>query len=124
MVRRFIIVAGALIAPALSSFSCRGADAVSLALTPIVRRAEEGEGNERPVTGTLVRDLARQALLVAARDELGLRTLDAALREQADDAAALELELTADARINEQCTVRIIVIVEAKELAEFTWVTS
>lgn len=107
---RLTVIAWALVATSLSTSTCCGADALHLGFTPVVRSVEHREGDQRPVTGTLVRDLARQALLVAARDELGLRTLDAALREQAEDenaADALSLELTADARINKECTVRI-----------------
>ena len=49
------------------------------------------------ISGTMCRELARQALLIAAREELGMRTCDMTLREQKSTADPLELLLTVQA---------------------------
>lgn len=82
------------------------------------------------VSGLLVRELARQALLVAARDELGLITRDASLREiaarqprtelrrlgesvtslpprPAADDRTIDLLLTVDPEMDGKCTLRV-----------------
>ena len=55
-----------------------------VALAPAIRQKDGSEG-------LLARELLRQAILIAARDELGLRTRDASLREIDGDAHAAAL---------------------------------
>lgn len=59
------------------------------------------------ISGLLPRELARQSLLIAAREELGLATRDQSLRETSSADSKIELLLTVDAEVNGNCLVKI-----------------
>ncbi|EMI42192.1 putative secreted protein [Rhodopirellula sp. SWK7] len=52
------------------------------------------EWQDRDISGLMCRELARQALLIAAREEIGMQTCDMTLREQSSTGDPLELLLT------------------------------
>ena len=52
-------------------------------------------GGSAAISGLMCRELARQALLIAAREEIGMRTCDMTLREQKSTDSPLELLVTA-----------------------------
>ncbi|NOZ40683.1 MAG: hypothetical protein GXP24_10720 [Planctomycetes bacterium] len=72
-------------------------------------RHQVGFDKERAkkITGLLPRELARQAFLIAARDELGLATRDQSLRETSSADSKIELLLTVDAGTDGNCLVQI-----------------
>src|SRR5690349_15127713 len=53
---------------------------------------------EDAVGGLLLRELVRQAVLLAAREELGLATRDAALRDELLDSRRLDVTVRAEAK--------------------------
>ncbi len=61
----------------------------------------------KKVTGLLPRELARQAFLIAAREELGLATRDQSLRETSLSDSKIELLLTVDATLDGNCLIKI-----------------
>ncbi len=63
---------------------------------------------QEQLAGLLPRELARQALLIAARDELGLKTRDQSLREsETVDGESIALLVTVDAGIKGDCRIDI-----------------
>ena len=81
------------------------------------QRAGHQEKMPKQVSGLLPRELARQALLIAAREELGLATRDQSLRETSSADSAIELLLTVDASLDSNCLVRISQEEEGQEKA-------
>src|SRR5438270_10993149 len=69
-------------------------------------QAEQGR-NERAEMGLLVRELARQAVLIAARDELGLATRDQTLREPFPQGAGKEVEIHTHGILDKTLTIEL-----------------
>jgi len=75
-------------------------------LTSEEPKADQGP-NERAEMGLLVRELARQAVLIAARDELGLQTRDQTLREPFPSSAGKEIELHIHGILDKSLTIEL-----------------
>lgn len=70
----------------------------------------QGDKADVEIPGLMTRELARQAFLIAAREELGMRTFDASLREQpasADGADVLSLLLTVESASDGEFTIYV-----------------
>jgi tetratricopeptide (TPR) repeat protein len=114
--RSFFLAVIVLVSVLAYSDRLQGAGTVVLAVDRIDAWNVD-RGHEVP--GTLVRELGRQAVLIAAREELGLHTRDRALRELgAEGDSEAGLVMTVDARTNGKCEVKLARVGEDDDAGE------
>ncbi len=98
---------------------CLQSSAVYAAPEVLVLRARQRVGYDgkmaKQISGLLPRELARQAFLIAAREELGLATRDQSLRETSLAESKIELLFTVDATLDSKCLVEISSTEKGKE---------